>query len=407
MAERTYVELLPPHPLRAGYDRTLMAGSIGDAFQRRLEPDRFNPAYFRDLSERIEEVLEAHPEDDTLRWQLAFLLLQNQATAASVERAAGLLASNAHPSAPRLRHLLAGIRARADAPRTERRVTRVNWSINNRCPMACQGCYNPFVTEQISLTQALNITDKLAAHGVTDLIIAGGDPLLWPHTFDVIDHATTNGINVALDTTGYTLTREVLGRLRPLSSLRLPLDGVTAAVQREFRRSQDRNLIAALKQSLTLCDQTGFDKVRVHTVASAANLHELPAIAEEVMSHPSVAQWVIFQWWGRRASPDIIRRLSVPTATVRAAVTPLQSAYPDREVILAQSSDRELLNWMIQSSGQVVTFASEPEEEFILGNLTTDPVEDVLAHPILDFEAMARGVPVTPRAAPSSWAQRN
>ncbi|MFK0016259.1 radical SAM protein [Streptomyces sp. NPDC091027] len=397
MAERTFVELLPPHPLRAGYDRTLMAGSIGDAFQRRLEPDRFNPAYFRALSNRIEEVLETNPSDDTLRWQLAFLLLQNRATTGDVARAAALLDSNAHPSAPRLRHLLAGIQARAGAPRTERRVTRVNWSINNRCPMACQGCYNPFVTEQITLPQALDITDKLATHGVTDLVIAGGDPLLWPHTFDVVDHATASGIKVALDTTGYTLTEDVLARLRSLSSLRLPLDGVTAAVQREFRRSQDRNLIAALKQSLTLCDQAGFDKVRVHTVASAANLHELPAIAEEVMSHSSVAQWVIFQWWGRRASPDMTRRLTVSAADVRAAVTPLQAAYPGREVILAESSNRELLNWMIQSSGQVVTFGSEHEEEFILGNLTTDTIEGILAHPILDFEAMARGVTVTPR----------
>ncbi|MFF1560939.1 radical SAM protein [Streptomyces sp. NPDC058279] len=396
MTARTFVELTPPHPLRGGYDRTLAAGSIDDSFQRRLEPDRFNPAYFTALTHRIRKALTKAPDAERLRWQLAFLLLQNNATPAAVEEAGNLLTANAHPPARRLQDLIAGIRARAHTPQTWRRVTRVNWSINNRCPMACQGCYNPFVTEQVTLSQAMAITDKLAAHGVTDLVLAGGDPLLWPPVFDVIHHATTHGIKVALDTTGYTLTADTLERLRPLASLRLPLDGVTPAVQREFRRNPDRNLVSALKQSLDLCDAADFDKVRVHTVASAANLHELPDIAEEVMSHPSVAQWVIFQWWGRRASPDAVRRLAVSTSHFRAAATHLLTAYPDREVILAEAADRELLNWMIQSSGQVVTFAAGREEEFILGNLLTDSVEDILAHPILDFEAMARGVPVTP-----------
>ncbi|MGW2680895.1 radical SAM protein [Streptomyces sp. NPDC001436] len=400
MAERTFVELLPPHPLRAGYDRSLTSGSLADDFQRRLEPDRFNPAYFTSLIERLKEALAKTPGDDQLRWQLAFLLLQNNANLTSVQQAATLLTGNAHPAARRLQELVTGIQERASTPRPGRRVRRVNWSINNRCPMACQGCYNPFVTDQITLPQALAITDKLAAHGVTDLVIAGGDPLLWPHIFDVIDHATASGIKVALDTTGYTLTAATLERLRPLASLRLPLDGVTPAVQRAFRRSQDRNLVTALKQSLVLCDESGFHKVRVHTVASAANVHELPAIAQEVMSHPSVAQWVIFQWWGRRASADTARHLAVTAADIRAAVAPLRAAHPDREIVLAETSDRELLNWMVQSSGQVVTFASGPQEEFILGNLLTDSVEDILVHPILDFDAMARGIPVTPNSSP-------
>lgn len=117
------------------------------------------------------------------------------------------------------------------------------------------------------------------------------------------------------------------------------------------------------------------------------------------MSHPSVAQWVIFQWWGRRASPATVRRLGVAVEDVRAVVDGIRRDHPGREIHLAESSERELLNWMIQSSGQVVTFGSGAEEEFILGNLLTDEVEEILTHPILDFEAMSRGIPVTPGTA--------
>ncbi|GHF54280.1 hypothetical protein GCM10018790_35200 [Kitasatospora xanthocidica] len=396
MSTRQHVEILPPHPLRAGYDRALERGSIADRFQRRLEPANFNPGYLGDLTARVERALRLDPSDETMRWRLAFLLLQNNATAAAVERAGELLAGATLPQAGRLARLVAGIRGRADRPRTGRRVRRVNWSINNRCPMSCQGCYNPFAAEQIDLAQAELIVGKLAAHGTSDLVLAGGDPLLWPPVFDVVDRAVAAGLKVGLDTTGYTLTAAKLARLRGLSSLRLPLDAVTRDVQRAFRRSPDHRLLDALLESLALCDAEGFDRVRVHTVASAANLRQLPELAEEVLSHPSVAQWVIFQWWGRRASPETVRRLGVEVEAVREVVAGIRRDHPDREIHLAESGERELLNWMIQSSGQVVTFGSGAEEEFILGNLLTDEVEEILTHPILDFEAMARGIPVTP-----------
>ncbi|MFE5142938.1 radical SAM protein [Streptomyces fagopyri] len=396
MSTRQHVEILPPHPLRAGYDRSLERGSIADDFQRRLEPDRFNPGYLGALAKRVEHAVRQDPADEAMRWRLAFLLLQNNATAAAVERAGDLLAGTTLPQGRRLAHLLAGIQSRADRPRAGCRVRRVNWSINNRCPMSCQGCYNPFAAEQIDLAQADWIIGKLAAHGTSDLVLAGGDPLLWPPIFDVVDHAVAAGLKVGLDTTGYTLTAEKLDRLRGLSSLRLPLDAVTADVQRAFRRSPDTGLLQALLDSLALCDAEGFDRVRVHTVASAENLHQLPELAVEIMSHRSVAQWVVFQWWGRRASPATIRRLGVAAEDVRAVLEEIRRDHPGREIHLAESSERELLNWMIQSSGQVVTFGSGAEEEFILGNLLTDEVEEILTHPILDFEAMSRGIPVTP-----------
>ncbi|MFI2611779.1 radical SAM protein [Kitasatospora sp. NPDC018619] len=399
MSTRQHVEILPPHPLRAGYDRALERGSVADDFQRRLEPANFTPGYLAALTARVERDLLRDPADETTRWRLAFLLLQNNATAAAVERAEGLLAGATLPQSRRLAQLVAGIRSRAGRPRAGRRVRRVNWSINNRCPMSCQGCYNPFAAEQIDLAQAELIIAKLAAHGTTDLVLAGGDPLLWPPVFDVVDRAVAAGLKVGLDTTGYTLTAEKLDRLRGLSSLRLPLDAVTPEVQRAFRRSPDARLLDALRESLALCDAEGFDRVRVHTVASAGNLHQLPELAAEVLAHPSVAQWVVFQWWGRRASPATVRRLGVAVEEVREVVEGIRREHPGREIHLAESSERELLNWMIQSSGQVVTFGSGAEEEFILGNLLTDEVEEILTHPILDFEAMSRGIPVTPGTA--------
>lgn len=393
---RPHVELLPPHPLRPGYDRDIDPGSITDQFQKRVEPANFNAAHFTELAHRIETELAQHPSSQQLRYQLAFVLLQNNPDLTSVKRAETLLADTTLPGGRRLLELIDGIKTRAARPADDRFVRRVNWSINNRCPMSCQGCYNPFVQGQITESQARTIIDKLADHGTTDLVIAGGDPLLWPPIFDVIDHATTAGLRVALDTTGYTLAAPKLDRLASLASLRLPMDGTTAQVQRAFRRSADRDLPARFRESLRLCDDTGFHRVRVHTVASKANITDLGAIAETVLSHACVRQWVVFQWWGRRAPQALTRSLFIDADAIREALDRVLLRHPDKEIIFAETTEREFLNWMIQSNGAVVTFGSGPQEEFIIGNLLTDTVADITGHPILDFDAMQRGVPVTP-----------
>ncbi|MGW3387432.1 radical SAM protein [Streptomyces cinereoruber] len=396
---RVNISILPPHPQSAGYDRSLVRGSIADAFQRRLEPDNFNPAFFTALTARIEQALDAAPDDAELRYRLAFLLLQNNTTLPLVERAAGLLTTTGHPGHRRLLQLIHGIldRAAAAPAAGPRQVRRVNWSIHNRCPMACRGCYNAFVGKQITHEQAIGIADKLAAHGVTDIVIAGGDPLLWDPVFDVIDHAIDAGIKVALDTTGYTLTKDKLARLGRLSSLRLPLDGTTPQIQRAFRRSKDADLTGAFNDSLDLCDRAGFHKVRVHTVASKANIHDLTAIADNVLRRESVRQWVIFQWWDRRATPALREELHIDADAIRAQIARIQEKYPDADIVLADTAVREFLNWMILSSGQVVTFGSGPDEEFIIGDLLTDDVATIANHPILDHHAMGRGIPVTLR----------
>ncbi|MEU9147272.1 radical SAM protein [Streptomyces sp. NPDC048349] len=402
-------QILPPHPLRPDYDRSLAPGDIRDDFQKRLEPQNFNVAYLSRLAARMSEALKHSPDDPSLRYQLAFVTMQNAPTTSGLALADELLAGIRRRSGTdaaavaRLRQLLDGMLSRASSARpSDYTVQRVNWSINNRCPMACRGCYNPFVDDQITLGQATMIVDKLARHGTTDLVIAGGDPLLWEPIFDTVDYAIGTGLQVALDTTGYTLTHEKLERLTRLSTLRLPMDGSTHEVQRAFRRSADRDLTSRFKKSLQMCDDVGFRRVRVHTVASRQNVNDLEAIAEIIFGYESVQQWVVFQWWGRRASRALSDEMTVAAEEIESRMARIRAAHPDKEVIFAEATDREFLNFMIQSNGQVVTFAAGLAEEFIVGNLLHDEMGEIIAHPILDFAAMRRGVPVALQEAGAS-----
>ncbi|MER6379879.1 radical SAM protein [Streptomyces sp. NPDC001127] len=402
------VSILPPHPLRPDYNRHFQRGNVHDLFQRRLEPQNYTREFFGDLAERLREELSRDPRNDALRYELAFVILQNRANMAAVSEAQSLLSKITTESVRRaadvirLRELVAGIlKRRQEVTRQKYSVPRVNWSINNRCPMSCRGCYNPFAETQIDFDQAQMIVDKLARHGTSELVISGGDPLLWDPIYDTVDYARSVGLHVAVDTTGYTMTANSVARLREsVSSLRLPLDGSTAEVQRAFRRSSDPDLVGRLQKSLFLCDELDFHRVRVHTVASKQNLDDLPNVADAVFEHACVQQWVVFQWWGRRATRALTEEMLTSADAIENRLDRIRQSHPSREIIFAEASDREFLNFMIQSSGQVVTFASGLAEEFIVGNLLDDEMDEILASPILDFEAMGRGVSVRLNSQP-------
>ncbi|MFE7041059.1 radical SAM protein [Streptomyces atratus] len=381
------------------------SGSAEDLFQRRLEPQNFNGQYLGDLVKLLEQALAQDPQDGRSAYMLAFCLLQNSADEAAVYRANALLDRAAADETiaragetERLRVLTSSIICRMErpVPGVLPVAYRVNWSINNRCPMACRGCYNPFAADQISAETAFEIIDQLVAHGTTDVVVSGGDPLLWPPIFDVVDRMRAAGLRVALDTTGYTLDAVKVGRLkRALDSIRLPLDGSTPEVQRAFRRSNDPDLVSRFQRSLRLCVDAGFHAVRVHTVVSKQNVDDLPAIAEKIFSHESVKQWVLFQWWGRRSARHLVEEMAISQEEVLQAVAALKAGCPDKEIHFAAAEERELVNFFIQSSGQVVTMASGHAEEFIVGMLPTSDLADVIASPILDFSAIHRGLPVS------------
>ncbi|MFE9606861.1 radical SAM protein [Streptomyces hokutonensis] len=403
-----HFEVLPPHPLRPDYDRSLDHDDVHDMFQRRLEPANYTTGYFSNLITRLRQELEQDAGNEQLAYKLAFSLLQNRADAEAVYQASQLLdLVRTEPIArpgdvAHLRDLVAAIIGRIEArtetsePDSHYVARRVNWSINNRCPMVCRGCYNPFTEDQIGLRDAMIIVDKLVAHGTTDLVLSGGDPLLYPPIFDVVEYAHDAGLKVALDTTGYTLTAEKIARLSTsLASIRLPLDGSTPEFQRAFRRSQDRDLVARFRRSLQLCDDAGFHAVRVHTVVSRPTVQDLDAIAEIIFGYECVRQWLLFQWWGRRASKRLTEELAVDLADVEEAAERLTVNYPDKEIYCASTDVRELVNFFIQSNGQVITMASGYMEEFIVGDMLLDSMTEITANPILDFSAIQRGLPVT------------
>lgn len=383
----------PSSQLLADYvplDTTTAAGRARDAFQRRLEAANLDESRLAEVEAALRDALDADPGDAGVRHDLAFMLLSRRPDASRVAEASRLAATLPSGVGDRLRHLTAAMTRNARDNRPGDVPRRLNWSVTNTCPMVCKGCYNPFVPNELGLDDALRVVDRVADAGVESLMVSGGDPLLWPPLLDVLAHAKRRGLAVGLDTTGVTLTPAMAVTLRPLvDTVGLPLDGSNARVQRAFRRNPS-GVHDDLLRALRICDTTGFSHFRVHTVVHRGNVEDLPAIAAILSGLNALDQWVLYQWWGRRASGAIAATADIDATRFEAAVAAARESLPGTEVVGYPATRRELANFFVQSNGQAVTFGAFPGEEFVIGNVLHDDMSTLCASPAVSQSSLVQ-----------------
>lgn len=391
----------PPHQLRQDYvSYSGSHASLLDRFQKRLEPQNYRIEYFRSLKNDLLAAHTSHPDMPEIWSPLMNMLLAIDCSSESMLLARDISLKCQEggfldDETLRMSEVVASIYERRREFEPNVVIGRVNWSVNNECPMACQGCYNPFSDRHLNEQEARTVVDRLAEHGVRSVVMSGGDPLLWPHLISIAKYARSMGIGVAVDTTAYALTPELLDVLREhVDSLRIPLDSLNSNIEKKFRKNADKNISETLISKLAICDEAGFQDVRVNTVITRHNLERLDDLAREIWAHPCVSQWMVFQWWGRRAPKRLIDDLSVDYQLIREECKKIEFLYPGKKMFYGDSSERSYTSFLIQANGQVVTFGSDSADEFILGSLLDSNVSKILQNPVIDLRAALDAIPL-------------
>jgi MoaA/NifB/PqqE/SkfB family radical SAM enzyme len=152
----------------------------------------------------------------------------------------------------------------ADAPTAESEDLAaplyVAWQITNECNLACLHCIEESgpgkaFADELDEAQVFRVLDELIAHEVPYLSFSGGEPMLHPHFFRMVEHVCASGAQLKIETNGHYLSPENCGRLKALGvkAVQVSLDGATAAsfnrmrVRGQFDTTVDgiRNLAAA------------------------------------------------------------------------------------------------------------------------------------------------------------------
>jgi len=101
--------------------------------------------------------------------------------------------------------------------------------------LSCRHCYQNAHpqpdSDELTTEEKLNLIDQMGEEFVPFVAFAGGEPLVAPDLWKVLDHCRVRGIHVTLATNGTLLTPEMCARLA--------LQGENSAGRAEFSRPRD------------------------------------------------------------------------------------------------------------------------------------------------------------------------
>lgn len=116
----------------------------------------------------------------------------------------------------------------------------VLWDLTSGCNLSCRHCVVSAGThgdQELSLEECCRVIDELAAFGVQQLILSGGEPLMRRDFFEIVEHAADQGLSLQIATNGTLVTEQVAERLAAIGAeAQVSLDGATPEVHDGFRQ---------------------------------------------------------------------------------------------------------------------------------------------------------------------------
>lgn len=178
----------------------------------------------------------------------------------------------------------------------------VVWNLTRRCNLRCLHCYTASepgrrYAGELSTDEAKTVIDDLAAFRVPAILFSGGEPLIRPDIFKLIEHARSRKLHVVLSTNGTLIDEKTAARLHSLrcAYVGVSLDSATPEIHDRFRGVNGafqrtmrgfRNLVAVGQKvglRLTLTRQTAvdlekiFDFIEAESINRACFYHLVPA----------------------------------------------------------------------------------------------------------------------------------
>lgn len=171
----------------------------------------------------------------------------------------------------------------------------IEWLVTTKCAhnYNCLHCCYSFLKnlnkQEPSGQQIEFLSKRLSSSGVFSVILTGGEPTLCEDIARIVQVLTEADIFVQIDTSGILL-KELIKKLKntELITVQISLDGATAHSHYKLRQ---RNSFHDAVSALSLTKLSGI-KVKVSTVLTSLNIHELPKIYEILVKH-QVQRWII------------------------------------------------------------------------------------------------------------------
>jgi len=163
----------------------------------------------------------------------------------------------------------------------------VVWNVTRRCNLRCVHCYAQAdmtaAPRELNHAEGLALLNDLRQFGVPVVLFSGGEPLLRPDLFGLIEQTVALGMRAVISTNGTLITSEVARRLKDLglSYVGISLDGLEATHDRfRGKKGAFRAALAGVRH----LQEAGI-KVGLRFTLNRGNFKEVPAIFDLVEIH--------------------------------------------------------------------------------------------------------------------------
>ncbi len=154
-----------------------------------------------------------------------------------------------------------------------RRLENVSLETTRHCNLRCRHCYSNAGTplkNELTVEEIKALIDQLSETGALSMIFTGGEPLLHPHIFELMEYARKKPLTVFLFTNGTLITPEVVQKLKELHIfwVSISIDGPDPETHDAFRGQKGAFLKTI--RAVNLLREAGID---VHAHVSVTKLN--------------------------------------------------------------------------------------------------------------------------------------
>ena len=178
----------------------------------------------------------------------------------------------------------------------------VDIEFSARCNLACGFCFGPVDDRSVpdlAPTFWHDVIETVRDKGATGIVISGGEPTIYPHIVEMLEHAKRVGLRLVLSTHGRHKDL-VLRCARFLDWIALPVDG-WSALSIKTLRGDNWDIVAAELLASALRAEKPTLRLKLGTVATRPNLKEIEHLADHIFQRGTLFDtWKIYQYTPRR-----------------------------------------------------------------------------------------------------------
>jgi mycofactocin radical SAM maturase len=153
----------------------------------------------------------------------------------------------------------------------------LTWELTYACNLACIHCLSSSGRRdprELSTDEAVAVIDEMRDLQVFYVNIGGGEPMIRPDFFDLVGHATTNGVGVKFSTNGSRIDPARARQLAAMDYLdiQISLDGADAATNDRVRGAGSFATAISAMDALAAAD---FGPFKISVVMTRDNIPQL------------------------------------------------------------------------------------------------------------------------------------